>query len=150
MRAGTTAAWTCGPPAASWPSCWAGCRCCQAKPTWTSWLRRASLRRRSAARLLTALLLLAQIYQLLGAPHADELCWLREQPDFGTVTFSCQRHVPLAELLPDAPPRATQLASRLLRFASPARPSAAQALEDDWFMRLPLPLPRADLRSVLL
>ncbi len=91
----------------------------------------------------------AQVHQLLGAPDEQEASWLQALPDYVKVTFSCARRAPLADELPDAPPAAVRLAAKLLRFAAPTRPTAAEAVGDAWFAQLPLPLPRKDVLKAL-
>ena len=81
---------------------------------------------------------LFRVASVLGSPAPDVWPEVEELPDFRKVSFPDMPAVPLEEALEGVPPPALALLSRLLRYRSVERGSAAEAHEgSSWFASHP-------------
>ncbi|GBG61470.1 hypothetical protein CBR_g21814 [Chara braunii] len=88
---------------------------------------------------------LSRVVKMMGI--ADESNWpgVSDLPDFGKILFSPPEIIPLERALPNASEGAIRLLKKMLVYSPESRVSAAEALQDEYFLTAPLPKPAADL-----
>eukprot|EP00455_Lapot_gusevi_P053802 TRINITY_DN8481_c0_g1_i1.p1 TRINITY_DN8481_c0_g1~~TRINITY_DN8481_c0_g1_i1.p1 ORF type:complete len:328 (+),score=57.41 TRINITY_DN8481_c0_g1_i1:79-1062(+) len=84
---------------------------------------------------------LYRIFRLRGTPDQHHWPEASQLPDFHKISFPSMPPMPLEQILPDAPASAVSLLSGMLAFPPHKRLTALQALQDDFFLSDPLPVP---------
>ena len=94
---------------------------------------------------------LYRIFRLRGTPDVHPLAWPEAEslPDFHKISFPTMQPLPLADVLPDAPPLALDLIEKLLVYPPAARLQASEALAHRWFQSEPLAASSATITEFL-